>query len=126
VLPIISGPDGIDPHVMPVPLQDPAKVIVRGLRVAVHVNNGIVTPTLETQAAVRSAAQVLRERGAHVEERTPPALTEYAALDLWPRVALADGGAWVKRLLQAARTPGVGSMPWLSTLSSLPPQEITR
>jgi amidase len=126
VLPIISGPDGIDPHVMPVPLQDPAKVVIRGLRVAVHENNGIVTPTPETQAAVRSAAQVLRARGARVEEKAPPALAEYESLDFWRRVAIGDGGAWVRRLLQAARTPGAGTMPWLATLSSLPPQEFTR
>jgi amidase len=126
VLPIIAGPDGIDPHVMPVPLQDPAKVVIRGLRVAVHENNGIVTPTPETQAAVRSAAQALRARGARVEEKAPPALAEFESLDLWRRVAIGDGGAWVRRLLQAARTPGVGTMPWLATLSSLPPQEFTR
>src|SRR5215212_10759269 len=33
VLPIIAGPDGIDPHVVPAPLGDPAGVNVGGLRV---------------------------------------------------------------------------------------------
>jgi amidase len=124
ILPIISGPDGTDPYIVPAPLQSPAKTVIRQLRVAFHTNNGIIAPTAETQSAVRAAAQVLRARGAQVEERVPPALSEFG--DLWQRVAFADGAAWVKRLLQAAGTPGNGSMPWLAGVRSVPPAEVTR
>jgi amidase len=124
ILPIISGPDGIDPYIAPVPLQNPAQTVIPRLRVAFHTDNGIITPTAETQAAVRAAAQVLRARGAQVEERRPPALAQYG--DLWQRVAFADGAAWVKRLLQAAGTPSNGSMPWLANVRSVPPAEVTR
>ena len=124
ILPIISGPDGTDPYIVPAPLQSPGKTVIRQLRVAFHANNGIIAPTAETQSAVRAAAQVLRARGAQVEERVPPALSEFG--DLWQRVAFADGAAWLKRLLQAAGTPGNGSMPWLANVRSVPPAEVTR
>ena len=48
VLPIIAGPDGEDPHVVPAPLGDPAKVDVGGLRVVWFGDNRIRTPTPET------------------------------------------------------------------------------
>lgn len=124
VLPIISGPDGVDPHLAPVPLGDPTKVAIRGLRVAFHANNGIVTPTPETQSAVRAAAQVLRERGARVEERVPPELTAFETG--WMQVAFGDGGAWVRRLLAQAGTPGNGSMSWLAGAGNAPAAELSR
>ena len=92
----------VDPHLAPVPLGDPTKVAIRGLRVAFHANNGVVTPTPETQAAVRAAAQVLRARGARVEERVPPDLAAFT--NGWMQVAMGDGGAWVRRLLAQAGT----------------------
>ena len=102
-LPIISGPDNVDPHAVAATLGDPAKVMLRGLRVAFHVNNGLVTPTVETQRAVRAASEALRARGARVEEKIPAGLGDFA--DGWARVAFADGGAWYRRLLASAGTP---------------------
>ena len=45
LLPIIAGPDGIDPHIAPVPLRDPAEVGVRSLRVAWFDDDGRHRPT---------------------------------------------------------------------------------
>ena len=53
ILPILCGPDGQDPAVVPMPLGDPAVVELTQLRVAVHTDNGIVTPTVAIQDAVR-------------------------------------------------------------------------
>ena len=52
LLGIIAGPDGRDGGVPPVPLGDPQAVALRGLRVAVHTEDGLVTPTPETVAVV--------------------------------------------------------------------------
>src|SRR6185369_12254385 len=57
VLPIISGVDGEDPHAVPVPLRDHRRVVVRGLRVLSFLDNGIRTPTPETQRTVEAAAR---------------------------------------------------------------------
>lgn len=59
VLPLIAGPDGVDPHVPPVPLHHPADVDVPTLRVAFHTDNGIATPIDAIQATVREAARTL-------------------------------------------------------------------
>ena len=107
ILPIIAGPDGIDPHVYPVSLREPGDVDVRGLRVATFGDNGVRTPTPETIGAVAAAARALADAGAAVEERRPPGLAE--AADVWDRMVYADGHAWLQRLISAAGTPGHGS-----------------
>jgi amidase len=107
LLPIIAGPDGEDPHVVPVALRDPSRVDVEGLRVVTFTDNGIRTPTPATVAAVEAAAQTLKDAGATVEERLPPHMAE--AVDAWERLIRADGYAWLQRLITAAGTPGMGS-----------------
>lgn len=107
LLPIIAGPDGEDPHVVPVALGDPSTVRIEGLRVVMFTDNGIRTPTSETGAAVRAAARALAEAGATVEEGLPPDMAE--AVDAYDRLIRADGHAWLARLITAAGTPGLGS-----------------
>ena len=107
LLPIISGPDGVDPFVYPVPLGDPAAVRLRGLRVAMFTDNGVRTPTPETVAAVRAAADALADAGAAVLERRPPGFDE--AWEALTAMISADGHAWLARLISAAGTPGHGS-----------------
>jgi amidase len=107
LLPIIAGPDGEDPHVVPVALGDPSWVAVERLRVVTFTDNGIRTPTPATVAAIGAAARALAAAGATVEERLPPDMAE--AVDAWERLIRADGYAWLQRLITAAGTPGMGS-----------------
>ena len=107
VLPIIAGPDGEDPHVYPVPLRDASAVSIEGLRVVCFTDNGIRTPTPETVTAVVAASRALADAGAHVEERLPPGLED--AWQAWDGLIRADGWAWLKRLIAAAGTTGLGS-----------------
>jgi amidase len=74
VLPIIAGPDGIDPTVVPAPVGDLNTVTVRGLRVAFHTDNGIYPVTRETAETVRNAARALADAGLSVTEECPPGL----------------------------------------------------
>jgi amidase len=101
-LPILSGPDGRDPAIAPVPLRDPEAVDLRGLRVAFHTENGIRAPTPEIVEAVRAVADSLAEAGAKVEEVQPPGLEESQAL--FGGLLLYDGGAWGRLLLERAGT----------------------
>jgi len=126
ILPIIAGPDGFDPFIVPVPLGDPADVMPRGLRVALFTDNGVRTPTSETIEAVRRAASALEEAGAVVEERRPPHVDE--VFDAWQSMILADGHAWLARLITAAGTPGRGSYDtrgWVEFGNVMPGDELT-
>jgi amidase len=76
VLPIMVGPDGIDPTVAPVPVGDPNAVTLRGLRVAFHTDNGIFPATQETAETVRDAAHALADAGLSVSEDCPPGLSD--------------------------------------------------
>ena len=107
VLRVIAGPDGQDPHIAPVVLRDPSSVDVASLRVAWFADNGIRTPTPETQAAVRAAMAALAGTGATCDERLPPDIAD--ARPAWEAVVRADGFAWLWRLITDAGTPGRGS-----------------
>ncbi len=101
-LPLIAGPDGVDPAAFPVPLRDPASVDISGLRIAYHVEIPEAPVTPETAKAVRDAAQALSDSGATVEETYPGCLD-----NIWDRTNAfysADGGDQVKRLLERAGT----------------------
>jgi len=125
LVPIIAGPDGVDPHVAPVALRDPAGVDVRGLRVAWFANNGINTPTPAIMATVRAAAAALGDAGARLEERMPP--DQGRASELWDRLIAADGHTWLWRLMRSAGTQPPGSYEgradWVETSSPLPGDE---
>jgi amidase len=98
VLPIIAGPDGHDPAIVPMPLGDPAQVDLKKLRVAFHTHNGVADPTPETTAAVEQAAHWLTDAGLEVVEDRPPGIEQ--GVDLLFRLLGADGGAGVQALLQ--------------------------
>jgi amidase len=70
-LAIIAGPDGRDSGVVPMPLGDSGAASLAGLRVAFYTENGETATTPDTAAAVREAAEALRQSGARVEERCP-------------------------------------------------------
>ncbi|MCH7787022.1 MAG: amidase, partial [Chloroflexi bacterium] len=105
-LPIISGPDWRDPAIVPMPLGDPDAVDLKSLRVAVHTDNGLMTPTPETIEAVTAAAKALSDAGVTVEEDCPAALQQIP--DIKARLNSADG---TRRLLEKAGTTEIH--PWL-------------
>ncbi len=102
ILPIIAGVDGHDSGVVPMPLGDPASVELNGLRAAVCTDNGIVTPDLEVAETVLRAAAALSQVDVETEEAWPRAATELTRI--WHEVLVADGGAWIRRLLDEAGT----------------------
>ena len=108
VLPIISGPDGKDPAIVPMPLGTPSSVELKGLKVAVHSDNGIVSPPADICAAVENAAEALMEVGCEVTEEVPTVLKQTS--ELYERLDSADGRAYVKRLLDKAGTVKVSTV----------------
>ena len=127
LLPILAGPDGEDPHVVPARLRDPSAVEISELRVVAFNDNGIRTPTPETVAAVEAAVEAIKSAGARVEREVPPGLEE--AWDAYDGLIRADGFAWLHRLIEAAGTPGWGSYAtrgWITPGEPLPGDELTR
>jgi len=102
LLPIIMGPDFVDPGIVPLPWSDPATVTIAGLRVAFHPDNGIATPTSETISTVKAAAASLRSAKAIVTEARPTGADQAMAIGL--PIYFWDGGAAVRRLLREAGT----------------------
>lgn len=108
-LPIIAGVDWRDPGIVPMPLGDPNAVDLRSLRVAMHTDNGIKTPTPEIAAAVQTATAVLADVGMTITADRPVALER--VFELSSRLSGGDGRAWVRRLLSKAGTTAIH--PWL-------------
>lgn len=102
LLPLIAGPDWIDPGVTPLPLPDPAKVDLASLRVSFHADNGIARPTVETIQTLRMVARDLSSAVRSVDEVRPPGIE--ATLELALPLYFWDGGAAVRRMLRDAGT----------------------
>ncbi len=87
---------------VPAPLRPAGSVEVERLRVAVLLDNGLRTPEPEIAEAVGDAATRLSEAGCRVEEALPPGIGE--TQELFHRVLVADGGSFLRGLLEAAGT----------------------
>jgi amidase len=105
VLPILAGPDGLDPWIAPVPLRDPNAVSIRRLRIKIHGDNGIRRPDASCVRSVHDAAAALVAAGCDVDEFRPRELA--ATYDLGNRLWRAAGSATVRRLLAASGTTEV-------------------
>jgi len=73
LLGVLAGPDGRDAGAMPIPLGDPDTVVLRGMRVTLHVLPGDAAPDAGTERALRDALASLAAVGADIVERAPPA-----------------------------------------------------
>lgn len=105
-LPIICGPDGRDPNVVPVALGDPAAIDVSRLRVAWYADNGIVAPDDEIQRVVGATAQALRAEVDVLDNRLLPGMRELVSLATELRES-ANAGV-IQRLLKRYGTTQPG------------------
>ena len=101
-LPILCGPDWIDPAIIQMPLEDPRSVNVADLKIAFYTDNGIHKPSQAIQNTVEKAAKDLASIGCQVDEDRPRALQMVP--DITNGLNGGDGRAWVKRLISNAGT----------------------
>ncbi|MGB2605102.1 MAG: amidase [Candidatus Sulfotelmatobacter sp.] len=87
---VMQGPDYGDTCAAPVPLRWPLKDAVRNLKIGYFEDDGRTPVTPETRAAVRTAAEALRDAGFQVEHFQPHHLEE--ARELWHKYFLVAGG----------------------------------
>jgi amidase len=98
LMPLICGEDMQDAFCYDVPLGDPSQVRIQGLRVAYYTDNGVFTPSPETQALVNTAASWLKDAGATVTQDIHP--NYKADYELSNKAREGEGGAWQTRLLK--------------------------
>jgi len=91
LLPVIAGPDGVDPFVQGVAVRDHRLVDVSSLRVGYYTYDGVWRVSDGVAAGVEAAATALADAGCFVEEATPPDISD--ATDLFFELMAADGGA---------------------------------
>lgn len=96
-LPIICGPDGIDPSIIPMPLRDPAEVDLAGLRIAWYADvEEYAPPDAATRGVIADGTAALAEVVGSMREDHPPAISRLPALR--NRYDGPDGWEWVERM----------------------------
>ena len=100
ILPILSGPDWIDPYALPAPLFAPDDVIISELRVGFYTHDGVARVSPETDQAVTRAARALEQAGCRVTEAAMPDVTD--ATGIFFSLAGADGGVRTLKDLEGA------------------------
>lgn len=116
ILPLISGPDWIDPSIIPMPLENSKKINVNKLRIAFHTDNGVIPASPEISQMIRKIALKLSDNGILVEEDLPNGIEQ--SYEIMMNLLSADGGASIKRLLHESNTTE-HSIPWLGLAKPL-------
>lgn len=105
-LPLICGPDGVDPAVVPVALGDPQAVDVKTLRIAWYTDNGITSLAPDISRVIEASASSLQQDGLQLQEKRLPGMRELVSLSTELREAVNAG--LILRLLErhGTREPG--------------------
>lgn len=103
ILSIIAGEDGIDPFIVPMPLNNYKDVNLDGMNAAIINSNEIVAPDNETIEALNSTAKVLSDAGVNMTEVHPSGIEE--TFNIWMGLQFGwHGGDLVRLLLDRAGT----------------------
>ena len=97
-LPLICGPDGTDPAVVPVPMRAPQDVDLSTLRIAWFADNGIVSPHEDIQRVVTDTARLLQQRGLNLTAQLLPGTRDL--VNLTTQLREATNAGFILRLLQ--------------------------
>ena len=127
ILPVISGPDWIDPAIVDMPLGDPTNVNLSDLRVAFYTDApGFKHPDQDTRNTVQSAVNALTNMVASIEENIPQPLGRVP--DLNDRTSEGDGGAGTRRLLDQIGATDISSRlaKWLDEAELIPTEDFTK
>jgi Asp-tRNA(Asn)/Glu-tRNA(Gln) amidotransferase A subunit family amidase len=98
---VMQGPDDGDSCSAPVPVRWPTEREAKKLRIGYFKDDGCTPVTPETRAAVRTAAEALREAGFEVEPFRPEGLGE--ARVLWKKFFVTAGGMLLRPMFEGRR-----------------------
>ncbi len=99
LMPVLSGPDGIDAGIHPMPWNDPMAVDVKKLRVAYYTSltPDATKPTAEMIATVMATVKHFESLGCTVTETYPP--DAMLAGEITTALRQGDSHAWQRRLV---------------------------
>jgi amidase len=100
VLPLIAGPDGRDPHTVPVPLRNPDNVDIAALKVVFYTNDGVSKPTDGICHAIEKVAYQLTPLVKEVTEERPAVLENIYDLLTESIFLGGDEGLWLTDILE--------------------------
>ena len=127
ILPIISGPDWIDPAIVDMLLGDPDDVDLGNLRVAFYTDpSGFKPPEQDTRDTLLAAVKELTDMVASIEENVPEPLNRVPELN--DRSSEGDGGAGTRRLLDRVGTTEISPhlSKWLAETKPISTGEFTK
>ncbi len=102
ILSIISGPDFIDPSVVPMPLDNSDTISAKHIRMAYHTDNKIVTPDASIQNAIVQVINTLQNKVKSCIYAIPP--NQDVAAELCSKLYSLDKGVFIKSLLKDCGT----------------------
>lgn len=97
-LPLLSGPDNIDPDAIPIPIKN-SHIKCKNLRIAFYSDNGIISPDKATLQTINQVVHVLRNEVQQIEYQCPPNLKELYFLVTETLILGGDKGLGLKDLL---------------------------
>jgi len=125
LFPILAGSDWRDPSIVDMPVRTMQEIDVRKLKVAVFTDNGIDRVSPAVESAVHRAARALADAGVIVEEAKPAQIASTERV--FTSVGFADGGAWVRRLVERAGTREISDAikGWVSEVKPVTAGDLT-
>lgn len=115
-LAVINGGHGLD-HQPVVPLGDYRGVDVKGLRVTVLADDGVLSPSSAVARGLREATDILKAAGAIIVPCTLPPCAE--AMRIWLTCITADRGAGMRRSAGGGKIDGRAGL--MLRLAGMPP-----
>lgn len=102
ILSLISGPDWIDPSVVPMPLEGSDSIHLNQLRIAYHTDNKIISPAAPIQNAIIQVINQLQGKVQTLVHAIPPG--QHLATELCSKLYSLDKGVFIKKLLKDCGT----------------------
>lgn len=95
VLPILSGPDGKDPNVVPALIGDPEQIDLNSLRVAIYSENGVATPSDDIIQVIDKVEAALKDQVYSIQPAYPHMDKETCSMFEELFFYGGDGGQWL-------------------------------
>ena len=100
VLPILAGPDGRDPNVFPAAINDPSRVKLQSLRIAIYAGNGVVNPSEDIVQVINQVQHLLKDTVLSITEDYPRISKEVYSMFEELFFYGGDKGQWLKDRMQ--------------------------
>lgn len=104
---VMAGPDGVDPHIVPVPLGASALVDLRGLRAALVVDTALAETSGDVRETADRAAEALARAGVEIDRAVMPEFER--PFTFFPQLFGADGASGLEDFLALLGTTELSS-----------------